>query len=69
MGEWRDIATAPRDGTPIILARAGGGWWPRSGWWSQTFSQWVVRENDEGATSLLLDPTHWQPLPGPPVSP
>jgi hypothetical protein len=66
---WQPIATAPKDGTPIILAVAGGDYYPRSAWWSAWANNWVVRENDAQteATYLTTAPTHWMPLPEPPA--
>ena len=77
MSEWRDISTAPKDGRWVLLfspdATAddcapgviigrwceeddmpdGGAWW----------------ENGASGFSIDADPSHWQPLPAPPVSP
>jgi hypothetical protein len=73
MSEWQPIETAPKDGTPIIVATSAPGFYPRSGWWSDRFGEWVVRENESGATRLCPDYagvalTHWMPLPPPPAT-
>jgi hypothetical protein len=63
--EWRPIATAPRDGTYIIVANArnflelfackyvAGNRWPRSCWRTVNDVSW----------SHSGEPTHWIPLP------
>lgn len=68
---WMPIETAPKDGTPILLAAKGfdGGvgiaafdtGWSPDGWW--------MCDDGKRAVDLPLrgaDPTHWQPLPTPP---
>lgn len=67
MSEWRDISTAPRDGTPILIGCSKPGFYPRSCWWSDYFDSWVVREDEGSATYLHSEyVTHWMPLPDPP---
>lgn len=50
---WRPIATAPRDGTAIVVGRpkrpSGESYWDGTCWYAATY-----------------EPTHWQPLPSPP---
>jgi hypothetical protein len=69
MAEWQDIASAPKDGAPILAAGE-----VRDGSWVQTTVRW---ENDgEGYWNLIVVgayaedgewwPTHWMPLPEPP---
>lgn len=73
-GGWRDIESAPKDGTRVLLAEPieGGfemsvGWWrpyindsSDAGWMDGTVQSWAYEEN------TILHPTHWQPLPSPP---
>jgi hypothetical protein len=68
-GGWRDMASAPRDGTPILatnagyvytLQRCGVYFWDfgdEPGWAHQS-------DDDDVARATWL--THWQPLPPPP---
>jgi hypothetical protein len=50
MTEWRDISTAPRDGTRVLIV--GGNWLA------------AVIASADG--KLWGQPTHWRPLPLPP---
>ena len=71
MSEWQPIETAPKDGTPVLVAQ------PRDkhGWWidvAENFyevdehldatDKWLGRESH----SVSCRPTHWMPLPEPP---
>lgn len=76
--EWLPIETAPKDGTPIQVARwmdIFGGTWVR-GWarWESAFFHdkdiggWIAHGYFEPPGELgLAHPTHWMPLPDPPV--
>lgn len=61
---WRDISTAPKDGTPF-LAWEDSDRGPFKCWWRD---EWPKREaywmdyNDSEP-----NPTHWMPLPAPPI--
>ena|SRR5258708_7136939 len=64
---WRDIATAPKDGTPILTFRPdthGAGFSPITG------IDVLCWEHDcwfYAGDSIVVDfPTHWQPLPDAP---
>lgn len=77
MSEWRDIESAPKDGT-VILAKNDcmeqpvearwGDYYPSYGGPPQvTWTVW--RDLDEYPCiprGALLVPTHWMPLPAPP---
>lgn len=72
---WRPISTAPKDGTEIdlwVVSRSGPFQWREpdchfdNGWWIQ----------DDGRKRPIaigedpkVTPTHWRPLPEPPVTP
>ena len=67
--DWQPIETAPKDGTYVILMRldnelacevCGGSWnlFPKQG-----------EEGLHGFNAWLDNPTHWMPLPSPPINP
>lgn len=60
--QWQPIETAPKDGTMVLIAWAGGGY-PRTSRWLHNSQGWAV------ATTQTLDPTHWMPLPPSPTGP
>lgn len=67
MSEWQPIETAPKDesGPSIWLGDTGGMlpcYW-RHGEWFHTYADTPIRFI-EGFT-----PTHWMPIPKPPVTP
>lgn len=62
---WRPIAEAPRDGTPVLVAIAGGDFNACSAQWDIRRGCWTYPCAVHGPG---LDPTHWCPLPGPPVA-
>lgn len=74
---WRDIESAPKDGTRVLLwsSTSGGVWW---GYWAVHGANWQPTDTGEdGWTSgavnysaelvVYIDPTHWRPLPAPPL--
>jgi len=73
---WREIATAPKDGTAILLYVAderGSQWANQIGvWWDDGEAPGFFRYQEDqrrlGAYSRAHQPTHWQPLPAPPVA-
>lgn len=75
MNEWQDIASAPKDGTPILVWSCSvrdelsgealpliGHWCDIEGW---TVGEWDP-EFDCYRKTNLVSITHWQPLPAPP---
>jgi hypothetical protein len=71
MSDWQPIATAPKDGTDVLLfAREGEcapsvyvGRWSTSAWYG---AAWVAYEHR--SETEYLTPTHWMPLPAPPTT-
>lgn len=60
---WRPIAEAPRDGTPVLVAIAGGDFNAGTAQWDVDRGCWTYPCAVHGPG---LDPTHWMPLPEPP---
>lgn len=71
---WRsDMENAPRDGIDVLLYAASGCFnGVRIGFWNDALSCWQVAVDDDCFESdEEFDderPSHWQPLPAPPVS-
>lgn len=62
MTDWQPIETAPRDGTRVLLFR---GEWMESmgiGYWSNDWMEFTMVGGE-----CFPGPTHWMPLPPPPV--
>jgi hypothetical protein len=59
---WLPIESAPRDGTPIMLAWPFWSDHPVVGWWSAKWNAWESNVN----LNHEEPPTHWMPLPEPP---
>jgi len=57
---WYPIETAPKDGTEILLT---DGHYKRTGYWARRINRWSM----DAAVALNM-PTHWMPLPAPPLS-
>lgn len=82
--EWQSIETAPRDETEIIVihytdhgdgigATIDGPFtasFCNKGWRSSWDNEQVVEYMDYGGVDYksIMDPTHWMPLPQPPVT-
>lgn len=63
---WRPIATAPKDGTAVIVCGATWGGYEafyKDGEW------WTMDQGTMTVTELITSPTHWMPLPEPPSPP
>lgn len=77
---WRDIASAPKDGTRVLIVENGEVY---AAWWHAEFELVRNEETDEGEyvgawtdnavksfgyeEVQSYDPTHWMPLPAPPA--
>ncbi len=61
MTDWQPIETAPRDGTRVLV------WAHDRAWTADRCSEGVPDFWDSDGT--FIQPTHWQPLPAPPVLP
>lgn len=73
---WRDVETAPKDGTPVLITNpVRGGVWvakfseryqsgmrPENPWFSLMLNTWW---HEHQYASMI--PTHWMPLPPPPA--
>lgn len=61
--DWQPIETAPKDGTKILV-------WPRSRQMREpAIAYWHQPANSDypGFWAIGGNPTHWMPLPAPPV--
>ena len=79
MSEWQPIETAPKDGTPFFgwEEPQRGNQWPVVIMWSEYDDEGKDEIGEEGfwlyCEELLADvageaePTHWMPLPNPPI--
>ena len=71
MSEWRDIGTAPKDGTRVLL-RCGHvttvGWWELQRYNKQPKPYWTTEYGWLAGVSWdrSHQPDYWQPLPEPP---
>lgn len=80
--EWQPIETAPKDGTSVLIHNAiapglpGGvsqecwagntcvaAWWASSG-----NGKWICYMDAVEDPQAHFEPTHWMPLPSPPLS-
>ena len=82
MSEWQPIETAPKDGEHILVSFGTMGIWQVS-WCAPAWAEhddkdswiWCVDDNKHGPYALRgyndegpRAPTHWMPLPAPPVA-
>ncbi len=61
--EWKDISTAPKDGSLILLCHYAN-YGPFSGKFVD--GDWYALCDLEDATGITSRPTHWMPLPDAP---
>lgn len=77
-GDWQPIATAPKDGTPILIYASGevhAGYWAGDGGGAKvdvaddTYPWLVFYKGTGGLNAYMTDkPTHWMPLPTAPTA-
>lgn len=79
--QWQPIATAPRDGTEILVLRGGrqyvARWQPQWRCWGVSVAEPDGRESpfsdiserEFGAMTIYEGPTHWMELPDLPAPP
>ena len=58
IGRWAPIATAPRDGTRLLLYRAGFGEDVAVCWWRNNYDKWVPVQGN-----VFPEATHWMAVP------
>ena len=66
--EWQPIETAPKDGTLIIVHTYTGN--TTIAWYYKETGLWPHDEpySEDGEPCNVGYPTHWMPLPEPPVT-
>jgi hypothetical protein len=68
---WQPISTAPKDGTPVVVYAERGrrGKRRRAGVTFASVARWAGGWGWLSVpTDIQLHPTHWVPLPAPPVT-
>ncbi len=69
---WKPIEMAPQDGTPILVGHEHAvfsAWWELDGSRTDTnHPAWVDGVTNNFDDYTTYEPTHWMPLPAPPVS-
>jgi hypothetical protein len=67
---WQPFETAPKDGTPILCFHPDDVFQPITGidliWWEISENFWT--QDGDSPIPFVAKPTHWRPLPTPPVS-
>lgn len=61
---WLQIETAPKDGTPFIAANR---WDAFRAFYDVAESVWIAEDSGLWFGQLKYPPTHWMPLPAPPL--
>lgn len=69
---WQPIETAPRDGTPVLVANAKGAMttarWEKEDCGTFVYEAWYLLFGGLNAEETEIEwPTHWMPLPAPPT--
>lgn len=65
MAEWQPIETAPKDGIDIIVSDSGE--LVSVAFWDKDEGKWLDSMNHNGYDHATRNPTHWMPLPEPPM--
>lgn len=73
--QWRDISSAPKDGTPIqVVGFSESANIPVTVFWSKQHEAWCLDDGENCYVSdvnlnpfMAYEPTHWQPLPAAPT--
>ncbi|MBY3073424.1 DUF551 domain-containing protein [Rhizobium laguerreae] len=65
MSEWQDISTAPRNYKPIWACNPQKG---HEGIVVHNGSEWELLSHDGFPMGVGFYPTHWMPLPAPPIT-
>ena len=58
---WQPIASAPFDGTRVLLFREGWVEHTAAAYWDMNWREWITVGGN-----VFTGPTHWMPLPEPP---
>ena len=72
MSEWKTMDSAPKDGTDVLLHGPSVSWKRPpvvAGWFGEPETDqpgWY--SYDEPEELLRFSPTHWMPLPAPPIT-
>lgn len=64
MSDWQPIETAPKDGTEMVLWDGG----PTFGVWRPAISGFYDCVGGDPNDPEPFSPTHWMPLPSPPLT-
>ena len=73
--QWQPIETAPRDGMPVLLYYVNPGGQSEMGMWrseirvgrGEVRQGWRYLRSHSATYDLDHQPTHWMPLPAPPI--
>jgi len=61
--KWLPITTAPKDGTPIILANnLCLNCSTAEGWWVERYQEWAIPSLSQLGTIYAEWATHWTPI-------